>query len=266
VRGVRGEEVEALVTARITDGPFTRVTDLVTRVPAARSSLERLAWSGACDGLAGDRRSALWALGITTPGRRVPGGTQLALPFDPGPLPKLRPLGRWERLLADYATSGMTLDDHALAILRPQLDGVATSLELARLEHGAAVSVAGLVVARQRPETASGVVFMLLEDEYGPINLIVSPTLYRRARHIVRAEPLVLAEGRLERPAAGGGTINVLVGELRVLDDALAAIAGGGSVSRLDERASHSKEEGNAGADLRAVAPPVQSFASGRRR
>jgi error-prone DNA polymerase len=87
------------------------------------------------------------------------------------------------------------------------------------------VTVAGLVVARQRPETASGVVFMLIEDEHGPINLIVPPALYARRRHIVRAEPLILAHGRLERPPAGGGTINVLVRELRTLDDELAGIA-----------------------------------------
>ena len=136
----------------------------------------------------------------------------------------LRELGRWEALLADYATSGVTLTDHALAILRPHLDGVATSAELEHLRHGAPVTVAGLVVARQRPETAGGVVFMLLEDEHGTVNLIVPPALYERRRHIVRAEPLILAEGRLERPPAGGGTINVLVRELRTLDAELAGI------------------------------------------
>jgi error-prone DNA polymerase len=269
IRGVRAEEVETLVGARIADGPFKSVTDLVARVPAARSSLEQLAWSGACDGLAGNRRSALWGLGVATPGRRVPGGTQLALALDPGALPAMRELGRWESLLADYATSGVTVDDHALAILRPRLDGIATSVDLARLRHGTSVSVAGLVVARQRPETASGIVFMLLEDEFGSINLIISPTLYERRRHIVRSEPLVLAKGRLERPPAGGGAINVVVAELRTLDDELVAFANSGSLRHLTPREirSPADSEGQAGgADLRAVAPPIQSFGSGRRR
>jgi error-prone DNA polymerase len=269
VRGVRGEEIEALVTTRNADGPFNNLAELVARVPAARSSLEALAWSGACDALAGSRRNALWSLGVSTPGRRVPGGTQLALALDLGPLPPLRELGRWERLLADYGTSGLTVDDHILAILRPQLKGVATSAELTGLRHGASVTVAGLVVARQRPETANGVVFMLLEDEHGPVNLIVPPALYERRRHIVRTEPLLLARGRLERPSAGGGTINVLVRELRGLDDELAAIEGAtaGALLKLPGRDTQSRDsEHAAGADLRAVAPPIQSFASGRRR
>jgi error-prone DNA polymerase len=262
VRGVAAVEIEALVRAREESGPFASVAELAARVPAARPSLEALAWSGACDALSGERRRALWDLGVSTPGHRVPGGTQLALSFEAPERPALRELGRWERLLADYATSGVTLSDHALAILRPRLPAVATSIELERLRHGCAVSVAGLVVARQRPETASGVVFMLIEDEHGSVNLIVPPALYERRRHIVRAEPLILVEGRLERPPAGGGTINVLVREIRTLDEELAQAA---PVSRLAAREAEPVEE-PASADFRAVAPPVQSFASGRRR
>jgi error-prone DNA polymerase len=291
VRGVRADEVAALECARNEGGPFRSVGDLAARVPAARSSLEQLAWSGACDALAGpcpagrERRSALWALGVATPADRVPGGTQLALAADPpsrgaggAATPPLRELTRWEALLADYATSGVTLHDHALAILRPRLDGVATSTELERIPHGAPVVVAGLVVARQRPETASGVVFMLLEDEHGAVNLVVPPALYERRRHVVRAEPLILAEGLLERPAAGGGTINVLVRELRTLDAELEGIAAA-PLARLPAREVHSPAEpaepveppasGDrqrvAAAGFRAVAPAPQSFGRGRR-
>jgi error-prone DNA polymerase len=272
VRGVHAAEVVALVRAREEGGPFGSVSELAARVPAARSSLEQLAWSGACDALAGERRRALWDLGVATPGRRVPGGTQLALALDAGETPRLRALGRWELLLADYATSGVTLNDHALAILRPRLDGVTTSAQLAEIRHGAQVTVAGLVVARQRPETASGVVFMLLEDEFGPVNLIVTPALYERRRHLVRAEPLILAHGRLERPPTGGGTVNVLVRDLRTLDEELAGIAAA-PIARLPEREAlpgaqqpAPAEQRVAAAGFRAVAPPVQSFGGGRRR
>ncbi len=267
VRGVRADEVAALVAAREAEGLFGSLSELVARAPVARDSLDQLAWSGACDTLAGSRRGALWSLGVAIGGRRVNGGVQLALALDLGPPPALRELGRWERLLANYATSGMTLDDHALAILRPRLPGAATSADLASLCHGSAVSVAGIVVARQRPETASGVVFMLLEDEHGTINLIVPPALYERRRHIVRAEPLILANGRLERPAAGGGNVNVLVRELRTLDNELSEHSA--ELAHLPAREVHSPIERDAnagGADLRAVAPPAQSFASGRRR
>jgi error-prone DNA polymerase len=279
VRGVRAEEVAALEHARAEGGPFRSVADLAARVPAARASLEQLAWSGACDALTGPcpagraRRSALWALGIATPGVRVPGGTQLALGLDDATVPPLRGLSRWEALLADYATSGVTLGDHALAILRPRLDGVATSAELGRLPHGKPVTVAGLVVARQRPETASGVVFMLLEDEHGAINLIVPPALYERRRHIVRAEPLILAEGRLERPPAGGGTLNVLVRDLRTLDAELEGIAVA-PIGRLPAREVHSPAQAPepveqrvaAAGGFRAVAPAPQSFGGRGRR
>jgi error-prone DNA polymerase len=277
VRGVRADEVMALERSRAEGGPFRSIADLAARVPAARASLEQLAWSGACDALVGpcpaghERRSALWALGIATPGSRVAGGTQLALAFEDAATPELRGLSRWEALLADYATSGVTLHDHALAILRPRLPGVATSVELARIRHGAAVTVAGLVVARQRPETARGVVFMLLEDEHGAVNLVVPPALYERRRHVVRAEPLILAEGRLERPATSGGTINVLVRELRTLDAELEGIAAA-PIARLPARAVDSPaepaepaEQRVAAAGFRAVAPAPQSFGRGRR-
>ncbi len=88
------------------------------------------------------------------------------------------------------------------------------SRDLAQLRHGSRVRVGGLVVARQRPGTASGVVFVLLEDEFGVINLIVPPAVYERHRLTVRTEPLMLVEGKLERYAKGGGAINVLVSRI----------------------------------------------------
>lgn len=272
VKGLREQERAVLLRARSEGGPFASVADLAARAGVSRGALEQLAWAGACDPLAGDRRTALWQLGIAAAGETLAAGTQLALALDTGVTPALRELARWERLLADYETSGVTVSDHALAILRPRLTGVATSVQLGQLRHGVAVSVAGLVVARQRPETAGGVVFMLLEDEFGAINLIVPPPVYESHRHLVRAEPLVLAHGRLERPAAGGGAINVLVRSLQALalDERPPTL-----VSQLHPVDARAPGSGAADADLdpdelaaglRAVAPPVQSFASGRRR
>jgi error-prone DNA polymerase len=110
---------------------------------------------------------------------------------------------------------------------------------------------------------------MLLEDEHGPINLIVPPAVYERCRHLVRAEPLILAHGRLERPPTGGGTVNVLVRDLRTLDDELAGIAAA-PIAHLPPREAESPAEpvepAVAAAGFRAVAPPVQSFGGGRRR
>ncbi len=282
VRGVRAQEVTALVAARRAAGRFRSLSDLASRTGSGAASLELLAWSGACDSLAAEqagvlqhrpgaaRRVALWQLGVVTPGRRVPGGTQLALPLDLPAPPRLRELSEWERMLADYAATGLTTGTHPLGLLRERLAGdVATSADLGNLEHGQRVRVGGLVVARQRPGTASGVVFILLEDEHGTINLIVPPKVYERHRLTVRTEPLMLAEGKLERFAAAGGGINVLVDRVDSIDAPDRLLADIKDFSMLDEQVRRGLAEQKAAGeaeDFRAVAPPVMSFASGRRR
>jgi error-prone DNA polymerase len=282
VKGVREHEVEELVAARKAGGRFRTLADLASRAGAGAPSLELLAWSGACDSLVDGARSArrvaLWQLGVATPGHSVPGGTQLALALDLPAPPKLRELSAWDSMLADYGTTGLTVHSHPLALLRDRLPGDAvTSLELEHLEHGSRVKVGGLVVARQRPGTANGIVFILLEDEHGTINLIVPAQIYERNRLTVRTEPLMLVEGKLERFAAAGGAINVLVdrvGSIAAPDRMVAEIK---DFSMLDEqvrrgRAEQKAEQAAAGGaeaeaeEFRAVAPPVMSFASGRRR
>jgi error-prone DNA polymerase len=280
VCGVRKQEVEELVAARKAGGRFRSLSELASRAGAGASSLELLAWSGACDSLVqGDRRVALWQLGVATPGRDVPGGTQLALPLDLPAPPKLRELSKWEAMLADYSSSGLTTRSHPIALLRARMPaGAVTSEDLETLPHGSRVKVGGLVVARQRPGTANGIVFILLEDEHGTINLIVPAPVYERHRLTVRTEPLMLIEGKLEKLAAAGGAINVLVdrvGSIAAPDQILAEVK---DFSMLDEqvrrgraeqeaaRAQQERAEETDAEDFRAVAPPVMSFASGRRR
>jgi error-prone DNA polymerase len=301
VKGVREHEVKALVAARKEGGLFRGLADLASRAGSSGASLELLAWAGACDSLAlgeaGDslalgersgasRRVALWQLGVAAPGRAVPGGVQLALPLDLPAPPELRELSPWDSMAADYATSGLTVHSHPLALLRERLPAeLVTSRELEVLEHGTRVELAGLVVARQRPGTAGGMVFVLLEDEFGTINLVIPAAVYERYRLTVRTEPLMLVSGRLERLAAAGGAINVLVDRVasvsapdrplaevkdfslldeqvrRGLAEQRAAAAGGSAGSRSSGGPSGSDVD-----DFRAVAPPVMSFAAGRRR
>ena len=186
----------------------------------------------------------------------VAAGTQLALPIDPHEAPALRGLTPWERLLADYGSTKVTLREHPLELMRPDLaDDVLSSADLERTRNGAAVRVAGMVVARQRPATAHGVTFMLLEDEHGTINLIVPPPVYERCRLVVRAEPIVEARGKLERRE---GVTNVLVSEVRRLERPDLPL---GEVRHIEPRRAWSSEE-TAG-DLRAVVPAAHSF--GRR-
>jgi error-prone DNA polymerase len=278
VRGVRTQEVAALVAARHASGRFRTLSDLASRAGSSGSSLELLAWSGACDSLVdaanpgSARRAALWQLGVAGPGRSVPGGVQLALPLDLPAPPVLKGLSGWEAMLADYGTTGLTAGTHPLALLRARLPaGAVTSRDLETLDHGRRVQVGGLVVARQRPGTANGIVFVLLEDEHGTINLIVPAQIYERHRLTVRTEPLMLVEGKLERFAAAGGAINVLVdrvGSIAAPDQLLAEVK---DFSMLDEQVRQGLAEQKASTeteaeDFRAVAPPVMSFASGRRR
>jgi error-prone DNA polymerase len=282
VKGVRGEEMESLVAERERDGAYRGIADLASRSGAGRAGLERLAWAGALDPLAGDvprfehhyghptrgtsggRRGALWEAGIAGTGVRHDGGTQMALPLETPGAPALEPLGEWGEAIADYRSIGMTLGEHPMGMLRDGLDReLLRSADLARVEDGATVEVAGMVVARQRPETAKGIVFMLLEDERGTVNLIVPPPVYDRRRAEVRAAPLVRAKGTLERRE---GTINVVVSEVRELErtepptepsPTAAAFAKARRIARECEARRR------AVAQLRAVTPAGHSF--GRR-
>jgi error-prone DNA polymerase len=333
IKDVEAAEVQTLVAERARGGPFAGLGELAARSGVSRRTLEQLAWSGACDELAtgrvangpaaqlgeAGRRMALWQLGLATPGETVRARTsgrdssaasrrettQLALPFELPAAPGLRPLGRWQRLIADYSTSGLTIGEHALQILRPRLavPMLATSAQLPRLPSGYEVAVAGLVIARQRPGTANGTMFLLFEDEFGTVNLIVPKPVYDRHRNLARAEPLLLARGRLERWQEGppGGVwslrdaratvaegeereqirpvVNVIVRELEALERHLS-----GGVEGIDEVAQAARvhhlsssrapaadgeeqpEGTEVGSSMRAVVPPMQSFGGGRRR
>jgi error-prone DNA polymerase len=202
IRGLGEHAAEALVAERA-GGAFRSVSDLAARAPLDRPGLEALVAAGACDSFGWPRRQLLWRLGLASRSAATgPGGSgrQLALPLEPTTeIPELPEQTPWERMLADYRGTSLSVGTHPLELLRPHLPPeVASSLELAELPHGEPVTVAGLTVARQRPATANGVVFMLLEDEHGQINLIVPPTVYERCRAVVRSEPLLLARGRFE--------------------------------------------------------------------
>ncbi len=309
IKDVRAEEVRELVAERERGGPFASLGELAARCGAGRPTLERLAWSGACDGLVGTaemsqaggalgaaevagtsgavgssdarRRLALWQLGVAAPGRAAgEEGTQLALPLELPAAPRLRPLTRWQRLIADYAATGVTVGDQAMAVLRPRLTAqmLTTSPQLARLPQGSAVTIAGLVIARQRPGTAKGTMFLLFEDEWGHINLVVPRAVYERHRPLARAEPLLRARGRLERTAvehvAGieevPPVVNVIVHELAPLERYLEPAAGAETPAQAQVHRLHpnpvAQDAAEVGASLRAVAPPMQSFAAGRRR
>jgi error-prone DNA polymerase len=204
IKGLGEEPARAFVTEREEAGLFRSVIDLAQRAPLDRPGLEALVASGACDSFGWPRRQLLWRLGLAARSTSAGAGgaeRQLALPLEPtSEIPTLSEQTPWERMLADYRLTSLSVGVHPLDLLRPHLPSeVLTSLDLEQLENKSPVAVAGLVIARQRPSTANGVVFMLFEDEHGQMNLVVPPPVYERHRALVRGEPLLLARGRFER-------------------------------------------------------------------
>jgi len=178
-------------------------------------------WVGGCDDFGLTRRELLWQVGLWLPpkaerGADARGRRQIELPLN-NPHEGLRFGGMEadERMLAEYEVLGFAASGHPLALLHDALPpGVTRSDGLPGLEHGARIAVTGLVVARQRPETAKGFIFVLLEDEAGMVNVIVRPDVYERHRVAIRGEPFLWVSGKL---AKDDGTVNVIAEEARGL-------------------------------------------------
>ena len=212
VLGVRADEVEALVAAREAAGPFRSLEDLAARAGAGRPALEQLAWSGACDA-AGRRQTARrdarcggWrrraAAAPRRPGRARSSRCRSSLPRGAGAA-RARRLGGDDRRLRDHRPD---VDRHPLraaarrACRRGAGRPAATSTRLRpRRARSRSAGWSSPASARGRRRASC---FLLLEDELGTVNLIVPPTVYERDRLVVRAEPLVVAEGELERFAS----------------------------------------------------------------
>ena len=186
----------------------------MTDASLADASVESLfADAGALQGLAGDRHQARWAVAAVETAQLplfanqpTPVEAEAALPA-----PSLV-----EEVFSDYATLGTTLDAHPLALLRGQLSArkCLSSKALAGIKHGRNVSVAGLVVGRQRPGTASGVTFVTLEDEHGNVNVVVWRDLAERQRKALVGSQLLQVDGRLE---SEGGVCHLIARRLHDL-------------------------------------------------
>jgi error-prone DNA polymerase len=234
VQSVGEDDAKAVVAEQ----PFADLGELARRAPVKRDVLEALVAAGACDEW-GARRQLLWQLGVTSRGETVAGANrQLALPLEPtAEIPALPEQTTWERMLADYKHTSLSVGVHPLELLRPHLAAsVRTTAEMSSTPHGTAIELAGMAVARQRPATAKGVVFMLLEDEHGQANLIVPSHVYEEHRAIVRGEPLILARGRLERKDRN---VNLLVSQLVSLGPLARRAASEAEVTRALPRAHH---------------------------
>ncbi|HUL93539.1 MAG TPA: error-prone DNA polymerase [Burkholderiales bacterium] len=195
VRGLAETAAKRLVAARA-ERPLQSLDDLADRASLDRRDLKCLADAGALEPLTGHRRQAHWSVAGIVTGRHVLSGAPVA-----ERQPVLASPGEGETLVADYASTGLTLGRHPLALLRPRLARMrfSSAEEIRLLPAGSAARAAGIVTGRQRPGTASGTVFVTLEDETGTVNVIVWPRLVEAQRRELLGSQLMGVEGTLER-------------------------------------------------------------------
>jgi error-prone DNA polymerase len=221
VKGLRGAHADLIVASRWRVGRFHCVAQFhrVTGLP--RHTVERLAEAGAFASMGLSRRQALWQTlamrdtqGLLFDGDWKTDATRAAAAEpDDEPDVALPVMSVGQEVMTDYRTAGLSLKRHPLALLRSELTKmkIITAAELGRLAQGRWVKVAGLVLIRQRPGTASGIVFETIEDKTGVVNLIIRPDLYDRARHAARHAALLEADRYVER---NGQVIHVMAKRL----------------------------------------------------
>jgi error-prone DNA polymerase len=250
IKGFSEEDARSIVAAR-SGGAFDSVRDFWRRTGLPRASLERLADADAFGSLGLSRRDALWAVKGLDP---VKGDDILPL-FQETPdiqseeearLPKM-PVG--EEVAYDYKTLRLSLKAHPVSFLRERLSagGFLRNEEILGVRNGARVRVAGLVLIRQRPGSAKGVIFATLEDETGVANIIIWPKIFEAYRRVVLGARLLGVEGRLQRE---GDVIHIVSGRLKDLTPALSILAEtpsdmDGAIARADEvRRPHADARG----------------------
>lgn len=212
IKGMTEDDARALVRAR-GDRPFEDIGDLARRSALRRDVLARLARADALAGLGIDRRTALW---------QVEG--LLDLPLFRGLLrvesaPALPEATPAEELHEDYRATGLSVARDPVGMVRAQLRsrGVSSAAEVLARPAGARIHAAGIVAHRQRPGTASGMLFMTMEDDTGMLNLVVRPDLFERQRSLILTRNLLEVHGTVQRD---GDSISVLCRSFAPLEEA----------------------------------------------
>ena len=223
IRGLREEDAARIVGAR--EGGYRSPADLWRRAGISPAILVRLARADAFTSTGLDRRQAAWAISSLDRAGPLP----LFDSPDGGAPPRLEPalpaMTAGEQVVADYRTTGLSLKQHPTALLRERLAGrgVRPASHLEELPAGARVTVAGIVLCRQRPGTAGKIVFVTLEDETGAANLVVFPSVQERCRRGLLTARLMICHGRLEKEQ---GVVHVIANRIHSLNDWLDSLAG----------------------------------------
>ncbi len=201
IRGLGEKSLDALKAARGWDR-FSSIDDVVQRAKLQRVDALHLARAGAFGAWEPDRRRAAW-VAMRAVGDSLPLAPARITPYNP------RPLTRDELIFLDYFSVGISVSGHPMEHLRKKLRsaGVLDSRQLEQLKGGEWITTAGLVTIRQQPQSAKGTVFLLMEDEFGFINVIVSKRLVEEYSEVVKFSTFVAVEGKFERD---GGVRNVI--------------------------------------------------------
>jgi error-prone DNA polymerase len=205
IKGLSVESAAAIVGEREAKA-FVSLEDLYRRVELSKDLWDALARSGALSPF-GRRRRVLWELGILRRRLGTSGGARLALEagaHDPDETPAIKKLGARQQMVWDFQTQGLTTGPHPLELCRPALKelGVAPIRTLWTRRPGGRVLVGGMVIVRQRPPTANGMCFLVLEDESGRIQVAVTPPVFEKHQELLRL-PMLMVEGVLEDASAG---------------------------------------------------------------
>jgi error-prone DNA polymerase len=220
LRGFSEDYGRAIEQAR-RHGSFSSLEEFARRTQLGRSTLQLLSRADAFASLKLERRDAYW--------KSLPAREHLPLFNDPQQpavdelAPELPAMTAQDEVVEDYSSAGLTLRKHPLSFLREQLTQlrVVTAEQLSELEPDRRIKVAGLVLMRQRPSTASGITFVTLEDETGIANLVVYPSVWQTFRQSARFASVMMATGRLQRE---GDVIHVVCERLDDVSDLLAGI------------------------------------------
>ncbi|HEX4648417.1 MAG TPA: OB-fold nucleic acid binding domain-containing protein, partial [Steroidobacteraceae bacterium] len=199
VKSLSQTGAERLLAARAAR-PFASVQDLGLRASLDRGDLEALAAAGALASLSGNRHLAFWEVAATERPAPLGFATSRSAALEEG-RPLLVAPSEGEAIVADYASLGLTLGRHPLALLRERLAAAAlqSASELTHAANGAAVRTAGIVLMRQRPSTAGGVTFLTLEDESGQVNVIVWERVGAAQRRALIESRLLEVHGELQK-------------------------------------------------------------------
>jgi error-prone DNA polymerase len=192
VNGISYDDATALYRERQERGPFADLADLCRRAPSRDDQIEQLIAAGATECFGGTRREQLWQVGTIARPRRE----QEALAITPPEAPKLSQLSLWDEVVSDFATTGLSTRVHPMELLRDVLPShIRPTNTIREAGDGTWVETAGMLIAVQRPGTAKGMVFALLEDEFGTVNAVFKPDLGKKLRARLRAERILRIGG-----------------------------------------------------------------------